>query len=613
MTLRALLLLAFVALPGSPQSTRAWTYASSEHFEVYTTAGERRAREALEDFEGVHAFLSRFLNLAPKRVNPARLIIFSNDREYAPYRPNEVATAFYQPGPDRDVIVMRSLQRESYPVVVHEYMHLMIRHSGAEYPLWLNEGLAEFFSTMAPEGKRMSLGRVPQGRLQYMASGARLLDLSRLLAIDTRSSEYSQKSHAGAFYSQSWALTHMLLTDDRYRANSGRFLSAVASGTPAAAALESAYGRPLPAVAKDLESYIRRDRYQYFLVGYTPSPDAMKAPARVATAFEAGLVMANMLAVRANGEADAEAAFEALARERPDDLSLAESRAWFEYRRGRRDEAREHMAKAVALGSRKAELYRDYANIVRSADLEKAEALLTTAMTLAPDDLDMRISYAAVLVQRDKALGALAALHGITRVPPDSAFMLFQVLAQAYAQIGNLDDASAAAGKMLSAARPGDEERFARRIMQQIDEFAARRAAIEQSVRDARDASEAAGRARANAASTSASPPTTGGQSTSGAAPPQAGASRVVQMIVAQGRIRNVICGADRPVVEVAVASGILRLAIDDPTSIKIQGTGEVTADLSCGAQDRVVRIGYLPVTDAVRKTAGLVRLLDFR
>lgn len=610
MTLRALSLVAFGLVLATAQSARPWTYASSDHFEVYTTAGERRAREVLVDFEGVRAFLSGFLNLAPARANSTRLIVFSNDREYAPYRPNDVATAFYQSGPERDVIVMRSLQRESYPVVVHEYMHLIIRHSGADYPLWLNEGLAEFFSTMAPEGNGMALGRVPPGRLLHLSSGPGLFDLTRLFAIDTRSPEYSDKTHAGLFYSQSWALTHMLLADDRYRAASGRFLSAVASGTPAAAALESAYGRPLAAVASDLSGYIRRDRYQYFLVSYTKPQSALQAPVREADAFEAGLALANVLAARTGAEAGAEAAFETLARERPDDLTLAESRAWFEYRRGRRDEARVHMAKAVALGSRRAELYRDYAQIARVDDLETAERLLTAGMALAPDDLDLRISYAAILVQRDKGLGALAALHGITRVPPDSAFMLFQVLAQAYAQVGNLDDARTAAGKMIQAAKPGDEERFARRILQQLDDYAARRASVDQSVRAARDAAEAAARARANVVASPASAPPAKVET---AAAPTAGPTGVVRVLVAQGHIRNVICGADRPIVEVAVANETLRLAVDDPKAIKVQGTGAVTADLSCGPQDRAVRIGYLPVADSARKTSGLVRLLDFR
>src|SRR6187549_2716835 len=148
-----------------------WTYGSSDHFEVYTTGGDKRARAALAYFERVHAFFADFLKLAPQQRHPTRLIVFSNDREYAPYRPNAGVVAFYTQGPDRDYIVMRSMDSEAYPIVVHEYAHLIVRHSGSVFPLWLNEGLAEYFSTIAPLGGKVTIGQVPLGRLMSLIKG----------------------------------------------------------------------------------------------------------------------------------------------------------------------------------------------------------------------------------------------------------------------------------------------------------------------------------------------------------------------------------------------------------------------------------------------------------
>ena len=130
----------------------------------------------------MHAFFTDFLKITPTHRNPTRLILFSNAKEYAPYRLNDAAIAFYQPGPDRDYIVMSSFDADPYPVVVHEYAHLMIRYSGANYPIWLNEGIAEFYSTMTPAGgKMLALGRVPEDRLQYLASGVSLMDFTASL------------------------------------------------------------------------------------------------------------------------------------------------------------------------------------------------------------------------------------------------------------------------------------------------------------------------------------------------------------------------------------------------------------------------------------------------
>ena len=52
---------------------------------------------------------------------------------------------------------------------------------------------------------------------------------------------------------------------------------------------------------------------------------------------------------------------------------------------------------------------------------------------------------------------------------------------------------------------------------------------------------------------------------------------------------------------------------IDDPLLIKVEGTGTITTDLTCGRQDTRVRIGYEPAVDTTRKTVGRIRVLDYR
>src|SRR5688572_26609994 len=368
-----------------------WTHASSDHFEVYTTGGARRAREALTYFERVHAFFTDYMKLAPKAGQPTRLIVFSNVREFRPYRFNEVATAYYRPGPDRDYIVMESLSEEAYPLVVHEYAHLIMRHTGANFPLWLNEGYAEFFSTLSPYGGQMSIGRVPLGRLSVLASGERMFDLERLFAVTHDSPEYRTQNHSGVFYSQSWALTHMLLTSEDYRAGSGRFLTMVGDGVPAATAMTTVYGKPLKQVLADLNRYVRGDRFIFFSANYKSPRDEATYQVREVPAFEASLVTANLLAAGRESQTAARAAFDALAVEKADDLGLLESRAHFELRADDRGAAGRYFARAVELGSKNASTYRDYAILLAGTNSERAADLLATALRLDPGDRQTRL------------------------------------------------------------------------------------------------------------------------------------------------------------------------------------------------------------------------------
>jgi hypothetical protein len=312
--------LACLVLTSQPRAAATWSYASSEHFEVFTTGGARTARDALSYFERVHAFFTDFMKLSPRAGHPTRLIVFSNEREFTPYRPNEAASAYYQPGPDRDFIVMRSLGPDAYPVVVHEYVHLILRHTNARYPVWLNEGLAEFFSTLEPEGRRMGVGRVPVGRLQHIANASRLIPLTRLLSIGHDAPEYNQLGHAGTFYSESWAFVHMLMADAKYRPQADSLLKRISAGGDAAAVLVEIYGQPLAVLQQELENYIRRQAYTYFVADYRDPPPLDKVPVTIVDEFDAALMPANLLANSPRGEAEARRAFEQLASQRPDHL-----------------------------------------------------------------------------------------------------------------------------------------------------------------------------------------------------------------------------------------------------------------------------------------------------
>jgi len=575
-----------------------WTYASSDHFEVYTTGGDRRAREALVSFERVHAFFTDYMGLSSAPGRPTRLIVFSSENEFKPYRANAVARAYYQPGPDRDYIVMSSYDDESQRVVVHEYVHLIIRHSSLDYPVWLNEGMAEFFSTIAPQGSKMAVGRVPLDRLQYLNTEARLIPLARLLAVEHGDPEYNTTAHAGTFYSESWALVHMLMTDARYRPNVHTFMEAVGRGDDARAALPAAFGKPLAAVQSDLEGYIRKQTYTYFTTPYKEPTISDKAPVRPADGFEAGLVTANLLAANSAKAAEARAAFDELSRLKPQDVGLLEARANFELRAGNTDAARALFEQAIALGSTSPAAYLDYATRF-GLPLETAEPLLRQAIALDPADLSVRLFLADVQVRERHGADALATLASVKHVGPDDAFRLLELLANAHVLERHWPEASAAARQAMDHARTPDEKQYAARLAQSIADYTARVAESE-ALR-----------------SGAAAPASTSGAGASATDVPQSPASHdsagavAMPPLTAVGRLKNVICGAT-PILEVVADGSTLRLVIDDPLKIRVLGTGQVQTELKCGAQDMAVRVGYEPMADRARNTVGSVRLLDF-
>ena len=182
----------------------------------------------------------------------------------------------------------------------------------------------------------------------------------------------------------------------------------------------------------------------------------------------------------------------------------------------------------------------------------------------------------------------------------------------AYLRMEEVQQGKSAAANAAKYAKTDDQASYAARLLASIADYEAAMAAAKE-----RAAQATAAAASAAAAAVTASPATDAVPAPPAieAAPFSPGTGRGSQpwSVTVNGRIRNMICSSDAPVIEVATATGVLRLLIDNPLAITVQGTPAGTVDLSCGSQDAPIRIGYVPLIDSTRKTVGNVRLLDYQ
>ena len=472
--LRALALAGSLLLAAPLSAAAAWTYAASEHFEIFTSAGAGQAREALERFERIRAFFATHLNLSPPPGRRVRLILFANEREFRPYSINDAVVAYYRPAPTLDYIVMQPFGRASHSVMVHEYVHLIVARSGARYPVWLNEGMAEFFATLPSMGDNVPVGRMSRARLRGLVR-SRLLDLERLFSITHESPEYQNAEHGGVFYAQSMALTHMLLADDRYRQGADAFLDLMRRGRPSAEAIEAVWGRSLAEVKRDLDQYIRDDRFDTRVVRFEEPARGPRADTHAVPDFDAELILANLLAAAREDAPKARAAFDRLSAQRPDDIALLESRAAFELQSRQIGEARQLLARAVALGTTNAGSHRDLGILTAGEDPAAAEYLLEQAVALNPTDIRARVSL-ATLVGARSAAGALAVLEPIRRVSPADAFDVLRLRANAYLVVEELERAHATARDLVRVAIGRRQRAVAERVLTAVEARLAARA-----------------------------------------------------------------------------------------------------------------------------------------
>jgi Flp pilus assembly protein TadD len=435
---RGAILLALAVAPAL--AADEWIRVATPHFEVFTTAGDRRGRDIALEFEKVREFFERASPLKTPPDAPVRIILFRTEEQYAQYAINGVAVAFYASAPTRDYIVLQD-SPQKYPIAIHEYMHLVIRHSGLRIPLWLNEGWSDVYSTLRPTRDGMAVGDLLPGRISTLEQGT-WLDFNALASITQSSPAYNEANRAGIFYAESWALVHMLYLAPDYKDHFAQFVTALNRGATTAEACRIAYGKTPSQVYADLRNYLARKKL-YGAVFETPLTKAAEEPkVEKLSSFDSSLLLANLLAAT-NRQNFARPEYERLDRIRPGQPQVAEALGYISLNVGDRSAARKKFRQAFDEGSTDPPMCLQLARLEResSAAPEAVIPILERALKSRPDYPEAQVQFGlAKLAARDYN-GAISTLVAIHTIPPDEATPVFSALAYATTETGDLESA----------------------------------------------------------------------------------------------------------------------------------------------------------------------------
>ncbi|MEO8595379.1 MAG: hypothetical protein ABI759_18810 [Candidatus Solibacter sp.] len=593
----ALCLAAAASLPAA--NSDPWLKMTSANFELYTTAGERQGRELIRYFEQVRSFFAQAIGGSLPSARPVLIIVFKNEKEYQPYKPNEVADAYYQPGEEHDFIVMSSASSLHYPVAVHEYTHLMIRQAGMDIPAWLNEGLAELYSTMQSRGDKIMVGQVIPGRMQALAVD-RWIPLTELLKVDHSSPVYNEKSRAGIFYAESWALVHMLSLDADYRPKMKAFVAALAQDDPAAA-FQQVYDKSPKEVEGALRGYFSGNTVRVSLFD-VQLPKNVDAPGiQSGAVLQARLALAELQASSRDRQEQANAAYTQLASEFPGNWEVEEGMAQFAWRRRKLEESAQHFARAVELGCQTQPALLLYGRVLNYQDQTKeAVNVLLKAAQLFPESNEVQLELGLTMVRNGNYGSAAAALQAVKKVPKaEDAFRLHYNLAYAQYRLADFAHAKENAAKARTYTRHPDELLSLDRLLAVLERPAPDSRAVE-------IAKEAA-------------PPVNLDEDTlprlkrrPGEQEPEEALQRPAGPAV-EGALEIMECGTVARL-HLRVAGAVKVFVIPDPSKVAIQGADGKPVELQCGAQKppRPLRLEYQPLP-ALPGVTGAVLSLEFK
>jgi tetratricopeptide (TPR) repeat protein len=286
-----------------------WIEVQSPHFSVITDAGDKQGREVAFRLEQMQAVFAGFLlKQELTRPIPLTVIAFRGDKEYAQVAPRRQgvpieAPAFVLRGEDRDFLVLNLFAVDPWRAAAHDLAHVFLEGNYPTTTSWFDEGLAEYFSSIQLDNKRIDIGGDPELRpflktdifdqtIQKQEPPKPLTDfllapiwinMADLLTMQRTGPE---GTHRTLFHAQSWMTIHYLLAQKKMTETGVFFDLLQNQNVPVEQAIQRAYGMTSKQFEQAVKDYFKaqkdlfaaRDEAQQAVEVTVPQPYQYPSP-----------------------------------------------------------------------------------------------------------------------------------------------------------------------------------------------------------------------------------------------------------------------------------------------------------------------------------------------
>jgi tetratricopeptide (TPR) repeat protein len=394
-----------------------WVEVRSPHFVVVSNSNEKQARRVADQFERMRSvFHTLFPKIQIDTLGSITVLAIKDEKDFRALEPAAYLAkgqlrlgGLFLRGADKNYVLLR-LDAEGehpYAVVYHEYTHLLM--SKADFiPLWMNEGLAEFYQNTDIHEKEVELGHASPENLQLLREN-RLMPLATLFAVDHSSPYYHEENKGSIFYGESWALTHYLelkdFHDKTHRLTDYALL--LAQQVDPVTAATRAFG-DLKHLQSALDGYIRQGSFQYFKLAGATEVDDSSFQSRTLPMLQADAVRADFLAYNQR-TADARAPLDHILKDDPNNVLAHETMGFLEFQQQHINEARNWYAQAVKLDSQSYLAHYYFAAISMNGPLNateraQVESSLRDSIKLNPNFAPSYDRLGALLAMQNKNL-----------------------------------------------------------------------------------------------------------------------------------------------------------------------------------------------------------------
>ncbi len=452
-------------------SSEHWIEIQTPHFIVLTDSNGKQAVRLATQFEQMRSVFHTFFPNASDGSSPIVVVAVKDKKGFQALEPESYLekgqlnlAGLFMSGPDKNYIMLRLDAESEHPfaVVYHEYTHFMTSKA-TWMPLWMNEGLAEFYQNTDIHEKEVLLGQPSVDDILYLQQN-RLLPLTTLLTVDYASPYYHDEQKGSVFYAESWALTHYLEMTDHEKNTSQLqdYAKLVSQNVDPVTAAQKAFG-DLKQLERSLDSYVRSSNFKMFRMNTGVTVDASSFQQRAVSQAEADVIRAGVL-IHNNRLKDANMLLDASLREDPNNALAHESMGLLRVREGDMAGAKKWYGEAIQLDPHDwlANYYYALASLqsgggddaaieasLRAAiklnpkfapsydtlamfcaehnkNLEEAHLLNAMAIEREPENLAYRVNAASVLSQQrqySSAINVLEVAKKLAKTPADTTLV----------------------------------------------------------------------------------------------------------------------------------------------------------------------------------------------
>ncbi|HEX8836865.1 MAG TPA: DUF1570 domain-containing protein [Candidatus Acidoferrum sp.] len=608
-------------LTATVEAADNWVEVRSPHFTVSSNAGEKEARRIANQFEEIRGvFQTAFHSLRVDFGKPLVVIAVKNEDSLKILLPDYYVTkdrmrpaGMYLRGFDRNYALLRtdvSGSGESpYHSLYHEYTHGIMALNFPVMPVWLNEGLAEFYGNTTVDSSEIGIGRISKMQLNVLHQSS-FIPIQTLMNVDSRSPLYNERDRVGMFYAESWALVHYLMLDPDARKSQimTNFLKVLADTNDSEEAARQAFG-DLKKFGDRLQGYTRQTAFYYERMKPQTRFSDKDYATRPLSPPEVLALEADFLEHSGHGK-DAKTMLKEVIEQEPALAPAYSSLGMYDFQQHDNDAAQKEFEQALQLNPSDFRSYYYLADILLRTKgyrgestpqiIKHLENLVKINPDFAPAQAFLSVAYRQQKETKEKALAA--AIQAAKLDPISLAYVAD--IGDALIALDRDQDAQLIGEKLTKRARTPFEksvaESFNKRLTRQ-EELKAKnggKAPGDTLVAPEKTAANEEADESAQAVAT---------EKPSASASAQPGGSE-------DGLIRETHCDAPGATVKFAILGDTLLLAVHDLAKVVYRAGGKestLAANPCSGWSSRKARITYVPAQD--KRFQGEITSIEFQ